>query len=477
MKAKRSIKHSRSRCIPGMRFTAACLGVALSLLFAHGSVFASGIRPAQRITPPSAHPEGTGIVQQEPIVEVEVDVRGEEDIAILKRMGYSCSLGACKLELRQGEELALSQAGLTVNVTARAIKLSGGIESLDAAAAPLGEHSMHGENWDDVYVDDWNIVFQECGWETSSINISGAPFDATVSRIKYTARIDHENVGDLVVSLGRFPYLVIWNRLGHNDDEGLDDDPETDADIELIDRETDYFNGKWVNGTWSLWVDDCAWWNTGYIDYWNIYVYYWICETSDFPAPPAWPDPANSATGVSRNANLDWRDSSQATSYDVFFGVTSPPPYKGHTHTSDLALDELGCSTHYYWKVVAKNQCANVNGPEWEFTTACCPPDAPSWVSPPDNAANMSINADLYWSEVPGASSYDVFFGQIDPPRLQGNTTSNSFSLAPLSYVTHYYWKIEAINACGITSGPVWDFTTQAGDTNQYIYLPLIIQQ
>ncbi len=252
----------------------------------YGGASAGEAGRPQSAVPPSARSAGAGDIRQELIVEVEVDVRDQQDVALLQSLGYACSVGVCKLELRAGEELALSQLGLSVRVTARAVKLSAGSGNSGAIASPQGEHAMYGADWTNHDIADQDPRSQYCGFGLTSFEISGAPAGATVSRVKYTTRIVHQHVGDLIVYIGTFSNLSlkVWDRWGHATDESLDDDPEDDADVQLIGRETTYYNGETVNQHWELFVSDCAWWNTGYIDYWYIYVYYWVCEFRRSPS-------------------------------------------------------------------------------------------------------------------------------------------------------------------------------------------------
>ncbi|HUW95946.1 MAG TPA: matrixin family metalloprotease, partial [Anaerolineae bacterium] len=183
------------------------------------------------------------------------------------------------------------------------------------------------------------------------------------------------------------------------------------------------------------------------------------CLTAGMPSGPA---PADNATGVSVNADLDWGNAANATSYDVYFGTSSSPPYYDSTASSSYSLPPLSYGTHYYWKVVAKNSCGqSTSGPVWDFTTQCLTAGMPSGPTPPDSATGVSVNADLDWANASNATSYDVYFGTASNPPLDGNTTSSSYPLPPLSYGTHYYWKVVAKNACGSTAGPIWDFTTE----------------
>ena len=66
---------------------------------------------------------------------------------------------------------------------------------------------------------------------------------------------------------------------GGEDDGGLDDDPETDDDIEFYRREfATEFDGEPVNQLWYLVADDCDEQDLGFIDQFEIWVYYEVDE-------------------------------------------------------------------------------------------------------------------------------------------------------------------------------------------------------
>ncbi len=67
---------------------------------------------------------------------------------------------------------------------------------------------------------------------------------------------------------------------------------------------------------------------------------------------------------------MDWADVTRATSYDVYFGASNPPPSLGNTGSSNWSLPKLNYFTKYYWRIVAKNTGGSTSGPIWSFTTA-----------------------------------------------------------------------------------------------------------
>jgi hypothetical protein len=87
------------------------------------------------------------------------------------------------------------------------------------------------------------------------------------------------------------------------------------------------------------------------------------------PSKPSVPSPAGGATGVSLDADLNWADAAEATSYDVHFGASHPPPLVGTVAVSQHNLPTLVADTIYWWQIVAKNARCQTAGPLWRFKT------------------------------------------------------------------------------------------------------------
>ncbi|MHC4737300.1 MAG: DNRLRE domain-containing protein [Planctomycetota bacterium] len=88
------------------------------------------------------------------------------------------------------------------------------------------------------------------------------------------------------------------------------------------------------------------------------------------------------------------------------------------------------------------------------------PPGQASNPTPANSAANVSINADLGWTEGNDSTSSDVYFGTTSPGAYQGNQEATTFDTGTMSNNTTYYWRIDEVNASGTTTGTVWSFTT-----------------
>jgi hypothetical protein len=197
----------------------------------------------------------------------------------------------------------------------------------------------------------------------------------------------------------------------------------------------------------------------------------WIFTTAATPAPgvPATPSPAPGATGVSRAPTLTW-SAAGATSYDIRFGTSNPPPhvftkttasYTPVCECSEGVPTPLAYSTTYFWQITARNAGGTTEGPIWSVTTMANPnpPSSPFSPNPADGATGVSRTATLSWS-AQNTTSFDVRFGTTDPPP-QVVTGQAGASYSPsMAATTTYFWQVVAHNANGTTEGAVWSFTT-----------------
>jgi hypothetical protein len=188
------------------------------------------------------------------------------------------------------------------------------------------------------------------------------------------------------------------------------------------------------------------------------------------PGAASTPSPANSAADVSITADLSWSAGSDATSHDVYFGTDSTPDsgeLQGNQTATTFDTGTMSNNTTYYWRIDQVNAAATTTGTVWSFTTivAASVPGQATSPSPANSAANVSITADLSWTEGSESTSSDVYFGTDSTPdssELQGNQTATTFEPGTLNNDTTYYWRIDEINAQGTTTGVVWSFTTQS---------------
>jgi len=185
-----------------------------------------------------------------------------------------------------------------------------------------------------------------------------------------------------------------------------------------------------------------------------------VPKAAQAPGAPGLPNPANGATGVGINPTLTWT-ASAATSYDVRFGTSNPPPpVVSGVSTASYTPAVLTNGTTYFWQVISRNATDSATGPVWSFTTAVAAPETPSSPSPAHGATGVATNATLTWTSS-GATTYDVLFGTTDPPaQVASGISTPSYTPAGLVAGTTYFWQIVAHNSGGANQGPQWTFTT-----------------
>jgi PLD-like domain len=157
----------------------------------------------------------------------------------------------------------------------------------------------------------------------------------------------------------------------------------------------------------------------------------WSFTTAAAPTPPstpASPSPANNATGVSTTPTLTWA-SSGATSYDVKFGTTNPPPVVSSSQPgASYSPSTLLTSKKYFWQIVARNGAGTTSGPVWSFTTAAA-------------ASNPEIV--IYASDIPAGNLHGLWSVASDatsPNGVKLATADTGFASTdvPVASPAHY---------------------------------------
>lgn len=198
----------------------------------------------------------------------------------------------------------------------------------------------------------------------------------------------------------------------------------------------------------------------------NLWSFTTEITTGTAPDPVASPDPTDGATGVAITKKLGWGLVGDATSYDVYFGITTTG-WSPVINTFETSYDPgtLDYSTDYYWRIDSKNEAGTTEGLVWDFTTEDEPGAAPAQVTTPDpahDADDVSTYAQLFWGSASGAISYDVYFGTTSPGTFKGNQPGTTYDPGALNPSTVYYWRIDSKNLHGTTEGNIWDFETGA---------------
>ncbi len=160
---------------------------------------------------------------------------------------------------------------------------------------------------------------------------------------------------------------------------------------------------------------------------------------------------------------LDWDDVPGATSYDVAIDIVNPPaqvPVSG-LGMSQTDLQGLPPGTTFYWKVIAYNGCDQTESSIWSFTTCGQQPSVPNTLFPADGAAGQQTNLVLDWEDCTDTTTYTLYFGtESPPPLLAEGLTGSSYPVSGLSGSTTYFWYVEAVASCSVTTGPESSFET-----------------
>ena len=145
----------------------------------------------------------------------------------------------------------------------------------------------------------------------------------------------------------------------------------------------------------------------------------------------------------------------------MYFGTTTPPPFKQNQTATTYDTGTMANSKTYYWRIDEKNAQGTRTGAIWSFTTeAAVVPGQATAPSPANGATGISIHADLSWTAGTGAASHDVYFGTTTPPPFKRNQTATIYDTGAMDPNKTYYWRIDEKNAYGTKTGVVWKFTT-----------------
>lgn len=90
---------------------------------------------------------------------------------------------------------------------------------------------------------------------------------------------------------------------------------------------------------------------------------------TDPPGAASGPQPGDGDTNISVGASVSWNAGSNATSHDVYFGLTPVPVFVGNQSGTSYDPGALLNDTLYYWRVDEVNSHGTTVGSVWSFTT------------------------------------------------------------------------------------------------------------
>ncbi|MDW8852619.1 LamG-like jellyroll fold domain-containing protein [Flavobacterium sp. MMLR14_040] len=217
--------------------------------------------------------------------------------------------------------------------------------------------------------------------------------------------------------------------------------------------------------------------STSHAPYLNIEVYIngLTNETPpDFVIPPSninFTDLVSIENPASSSLNINWTDSAtNENNYIVERSVNGTDFIVIATLGANItSYNDTGLApnTQYYYRVKATN---STESSVYETTSLTTPPiplpptkaTAPSPDSGFINAELSGGNLTLKWSGSSNTVNYAVYFG-TDPLNLTklgdvAYTANPLYQVTGLSSAVNYYWRIDAINEKGTTTGDVWSF-------------------
>jgi hypothetical protein len=218
--------------------------------------------------------------------------------------------------------------------------------------------------------------------------------------------------------------------------------------------------GTMANDTTYYWrVDEI---NEGGTTTGNVWSFTTIVAT---PGQASSPSPADSATDVSVDADLNWTAGSGATSRDVYFGTTSPGAFQGNQTATTFEPGTMSNDTTYYWRIDEINAAGTTTGVVWNFTTVAAPAGdveiIGSWLSGTNHTAEAGTNRLL------------VFTGHVEDNNADMDLTSVTYGGQSMTKVVEHnvgsgyraYAVAYVLDEAGINAASGSDFVVTWAET------------
>ena len=189
--------------------------------------------------------------------------------------------------------------------------------------------------------------------------------------------------------------------------------------------------------------------------------------------------PPDRATIQSLSPVLDWEDATGASAYRVQVSTdanfTANVFVDSVVSNSQVAIRDSALATgiNYYWHVRAYSQSdTTLWSATYRFWVILNPPDPPVLVSPLNNSTGISFLPFFDWDLVQTAQFYRLQVSRnnnftqvvIDTNRILA--TEYQTPLFIINTNTQYFWRVNASNSNGYSTGPwsaVFNFTTVTG--------------
>ena len=153
---------------------------------------------------------------------------------------------------------------------------------------------------------------------------------------------------------------------------------------------------------------------------------------------------------------LEWSADPNAVSYEVQVGTACGAGSAVTTTATEYFAPSLSANETYYWRVRGQNVCGHFG--TWsacqELSTAPFPLSSPSLVTPANGAIDQPIALTLQWNPVGGAASYEIQWGISCATGSWEPVGTNEYPVSGLNKGETYYWRVAAVDACGLSGTP-----------------------
>ncbi|MBN1345108.1 MAG: hypothetical protein JXQ73_20605, partial [Phycisphaerae bacterium] len=199
------------------------------------------------------------------------------------------------------------------------------------------------------------------------------------------------------------------------------------------------------------------------------------------PGQASNPTPAHGAVNMPTTVVLEWTPSESGATHDLYVGTSliaidqatpTSSEYKGNLSAAEYSPPTaFAADSTVYWRVDEITSAGTTKGQTWQFATLPPVPAAASDPTPTDGQTLVDAGTLLSWEAGSGATQHDVYLGTneamvdrattADSPIYCGRQASVVFApTTDLGYGTTYYWRVDEVNAAGVTKGSVYEFTT-----------------
>ncbi len=187
----------------------------------------------------------------------------------------------------------------------------------------------------------------------------------------------------------------------------------------------------------------------------------------NLPETPILTSPTNNTTYLPTSFTFDWQDANNTSSYILQYADNNQfiSAIQETSAVSEFAVSGLDENITYYWRVYSSDGTNISNWSDvWSFSTNTDVLDAPSLVSPVNEATNQSTSPILVWNSVMGATMYEYQYSTDEYFSTYANdyVSGTDATISGLNNNYTYYWRVSAFDGTDWSEwSEVWSFTTE----------------